>query len=122
MKLQIFLVFALVVTLILGWSHLAIRQDTSSRHQILRVCQSNRWHIKLHKASDLCNYINVEINATDMFLVLPTSLPKDDAEWYSDLEEAYDVAFDWSVELHGEQVNIYEQHAGKLTTVTQVYA
>lgn len=57
-----------------------------------------------------------------MFLVLPTSLPKEDAEWYTDLEEAYDVAFDWSAELHGERVNIYEEYAGKLKVVTQVYA
>lgn len=57
-----------------------------------------------------------------MFLVLPTSLPKDDAEWYTDLEQAYDVAYDWSAELHGEQVNIYEEYAGKLSLYSKVFA
>jgi hypothetical protein len=59
-----------------------------------------------------------------MFAVLPTSFNfcKEDAEWYSDLEHAYDVAFDWSVELHGECVNVYEVCGGKFIKLTEVFA
>jgi hypothetical protein len=59
-----------------------------------------------------------------MFAVLPTSSDfcKDDAEWYTDLEQAYDIAFDWSVELHGDRVNVYEVHQGKFIKVTEVFA
>jgi hypothetical protein len=59
-----------------------------------------------------------------MFAVLPTSSDfcKDDAECYSDLEKAYDVAFDWSVELHGDRVNIYEIYCGKFNKIAEVFA
>jgi hypothetical protein len=59
-----------------------------------------------------------------MFAVLPTSADfcKDDAQWYTDLEHAYDVAFDWSVELHGDRVNIYEVVRGKFIKLTEVFA
>jgi len=59
-----------------------------------------------------------------MFAILPISedFVKDDAEWFTDLERAYDSAFDWSVELGGVQVNIYEQYGGKLSLYTKVFA
>jgi len=59
-----------------------------------------------------------------MFAVLPTStdLCKDDAEWCADLDKAYDVAFDWSVELHGDRVNVYEFYAGKFVKLAEVFA
>jgi hypothetical protein len=59
-----------------------------------------------------------------MFAVLPTSnnFCKDDAEWYTDLEHAYDVAFDWSVFLSGERVNIYEVRGGEFIKLTEVFA
>jgi len=68
--------------------------------------------------------IKVENNTTDMFAVLPTSTDfcKDDAEWYTDLEHAYDVAFDWSVDLHGDRVNVYEVRGGKFIKLTEVFA
>ncbi len=57
-----------------------------------------------------------------MFAVLPTSLPQDDAEWYTDLEHAYDVAYDWSAELSGDRVNIYEVRGGKFIKLTEVFS
>lgn len=66
--------------------------------------------------------IKVENNHTDMFAVLPTSLPQDDAEWYTDLEHAYDVAYDWSAELSGDRVNIYEVRGGKFIKLTEVFS
>jgi len=68
--------------------------------------------------------IKVENNTTQMFAVLPTSTDfcKDDAEWYTDLDQAYDVAFDWSVQLSGDRVNIYEVYRGKFIKLTEVFA
>ena len=68
--------------------------------------------------------IKVENNQNDMVAVLPTSsnFCKDDAEWYTDLEHAYDVAFDWSVELSGERVNVYEVRGGKFIKLIEVFA
>jgi len=59
-----------------------------------------------------------------MFTILPTSgdFCKDDAEWFTDLETAYDCAFDWSVELHGACVNVYEHYAGKMSKIAEVFA
>lgn len=59
-----------------------------------------------------------------MFIVLPTSADfiQEDAEWFTDLEQAYDVAYDWSAELHGQRVNIYEFYAGKFNKLTEVFA
>jgi hypothetical protein len=66
----------------------------------------------------------VENNSSAMFAVLPTSTNfcKDDAEWYTDLEKAYDVAYDWSVDLHGERVNVYEVRGGKFIKMSEVFA
>lgn len=59
-----------------------------------------------------------------MFVVLPVGddFVKDDAEWFTNLEEAYDVALDWSVELHGQMVNIYEHYSGKFNKIAEVFA
>lgn len=59
-----------------------------------------------------------------MFAILPVSSDfcKDDAEWFGNLESAYDSAFDWSVELNGTTVNIYEEYHGQLKLITSVFA
>ncbi len=59
-----------------------------------------------------------------MFAILPVSddFCRDDAEWYTDLEQAYDSAFDWSVDLNGTVVNIYEEYQGNLRPLTSVFA
>ena len=59
-----------------------------------------------------------------MFAILPTSedFIQDDAEWFTDLEQAYDSALNWSVELDGGQVNIYESYGGKLKLNSKVFA
>jgi hypothetical protein len=59
-----------------------------------------------------------------MFAILPTDddFCKDDAEWFNDLESAYDSAFDWSVELSGSRVNVYEVRRGKFNIVAKVFA
>ena len=59
-----------------------------------------------------------------MFAILPTNedFCKDDAEWFTDLDAAYDSAFDWSVELSGSRVNVYEVRHGKFNKLTEVFA
>ena len=58
-----------------------------------------------------------------MFTILPTEgFHKDDAEWFTDFEKAYDSALDWSVELHGACVNVYEHYAGKFKKIAEVFA
>ncbi len=59
-----------------------------------------------------------------MFVVLPTGddFIKDDAQWFGDLEFAYNSALDWSVELNGQCVNVYEHHGGKYIQVAKVWA
>lgn len=59
-----------------------------------------------------------------MFAILPVSgdFCKDDSEFFADLETAYDSAFDWSVELNGTTVNIYEFYQGKYQLITSVFA
>jgi len=78
----------------------------------------------ISKASKNLYSIKVENNTTQMFAVLPTSTDfcKDDAEWYTNLDQAYDVAFDWSVQLSGDRVNIYEVYRGKFIKLTEVFA
>lgn len=56
--------------------------------------------ITLHK-SVLYSFIQ-------MFIVCPVSLSLEDANWYENLEDAKDDALDWSVELSGENVGVYE--------------
>ena len=43
-----------------------------------------------------------------MFLACPVSFDLCDANWYEDVDCAKDDALDWSVELHGEPVKVYE--------------
>jgi hypothetical protein len=57
-----------------------------------------------------------------MFLVLPASenFSHDAVRWFTDLEYAYDCAIQWSSELQGQMVNLYEFYNGKVSIVTQV--
>ena len=43
-----------------------------------------------------------------MFIVCPTTFPLEDANWYEDVGLAKEDALDWSVELNGESVKVYE--------------
>ena len=43
-----------------------------------------------------------------MFVSCPVSFDLIDAEWYDTVDEAKEDALDWSVELSGENVIIYE--------------
>jgi hypothetical protein len=43
-----------------------------------------------------------------MFIACPVTFILEDAEWYDDIDEAKENALDWSVELSGENVIVYE--------------
>ena len=43
-----------------------------------------------------------------MFVICPKSFDLIDAEWFDNVYEAKDEALDWSVELSGEDVIVYE--------------
>ena len=43
-----------------------------------------------------------------MFVVCPVSFELEDAEWHDEIEDAKEDAMDWSVELNGENVIVYE--------------
>ena len=43
-----------------------------------------------------------------MFVSCPVSFDLIDAEWYDDVDNAKEDALDWSVELNGENVIVYE--------------
>ena len=43
-----------------------------------------------------------------MFVICPKSFDLIDAEWFDNVYEAKDEALDWSVELSGENVIVYE--------------
>ena len=43
-----------------------------------------------------------------MFLICPVSFDLADANWYENLDDAKEDALDWSVELSGENVGVYE--------------
>jgi hypothetical protein len=47
-----------------------------------------------------------------MFVVCPVSFDLEDAEWHDDLYAAKEDALDWSVELSGENVIVYEAVEG----------
>jgi hypothetical protein len=47
-----------------------------------------------------------------MFLSCPVSYDLIDAQWYQDLDEAKEDALDWSVELSGENVIVYQAVEG----------
>ena len=43
-----------------------------------------------------------------MFVACPVTFTLEDAEWFDELEDAKEDALDWSVELSGENVIVYE--------------
>jgi len=43
-----------------------------------------------------------------MFVICPASFDLIEAEWFDDLYDAKEDALDWSVELSGENVIVYE--------------
>ena len=43
-----------------------------------------------------------------MFVVCPVSFDMEDAEWHDDLYDAKEDAMNWSVELSGENVIVYQ--------------
>jgi hypothetical protein len=43
-----------------------------------------------------------------MFIACPVTFILEDAEWYDDIDDAKEDALDWSVELSGENVIVYE--------------
>jgi len=43
-----------------------------------------------------------------MFVACPVTFPLEDANWYEALEDAKEDALEWSVELSGENVIVYE--------------
>ena len=47
-----------------------------------------------------------------MFVVCPVSFNIEDAEWHDQIEDAKEDAMDWSVELNGENVIVYEAVEG----------
>jgi hypothetical protein len=48
-----------------------------------------------------------------MFLSCPASFDMIDAEWYQDVDNAKEDALDWSVELSGETVFVYQAFEGE---------
>ena len=59
-----------------------------------------------------------------MFAVLPSGdeFVREDAQWYICLAEAHHNALDWSVELNGRVVYIYEQYKKDFKIITKVWA
>ncbi len=47
-----------------------------------------------------------------MFIACPVTFILEDAEWFGDVFEATESALDWSVELSGENVIVYEAIEG----------
>ena len=43
-----------------------------------------------------------------MFVICPGTFDLADAEWYEDIDDAKEDALDWSVELAGRSVIVYE--------------
>ncbi len=50
----------------------------------------------------------IHLSLIPMFLSCPVSFDLIDAEWYDDLDDAREDALDWSVELSGENVIVYQ--------------
>lgn len=59
-----------------------------------------------------------------MFSILPDNLdtPVEDAQYFDDLEDATEAAFDWSVELGGSAVKIYEDQGEAYIAIRSVWA
>jgi hypothetical protein len=47
-----------------------------------------------------------------MFITCPVTFILEDAEWYDDIDDAKENALDWSAELSGENVIVYEAIEG----------
>jgi hypothetical protein len=47
-----------------------------------------------------------------MFIACPVTFILEDAEWFDDIDDAKESALDWSVELSGENVIVYEAIEG----------
>ena len=43
-----------------------------------------------------------------MFVICPGTFDLADAEWFEDIDDAKEEALDWSVELDGRSVIVYE--------------
>ena len=43
-----------------------------------------------------------------MFVACPVTFPLEDAEWFNNVDNACENALDWSVELQGETIHVYE--------------
>jgi len=43
-----------------------------------------------------------------MFIACPVTFILEDAEWFDDIDDAEENALDWSVELSGENVIVYQ--------------
>jgi len=43
-----------------------------------------------------------------MFIICPVSFDLCDAEWYDDIDDASENALEWSVDLQGSNVKVYE--------------
>jgi hypothetical protein len=59
-----------------------------------------------------------------VFAILPESddFIFEDAEYFDDESKAYDSAFDWSVELSGVPVIVYDATNSKIIPLTKVFA
>jgi hypothetical protein len=47
-----------------------------------------------------------------MFIACPVTFILEDAEWFDDIDDAKEDALDWSAELSGENVIVYEAIEG----------
>jgi hypothetical protein len=59
-----------------------------------------------------------------MFAILPQTegFIWDDADYFTSEDDATESAFDWSVELNGASVNIYEETESGYNVIRQVWA
>jgi hypothetical protein len=63
--------------------------------------------------SNLTTLNQTQFNSKIMFLSCPVSVDLIDAEWYQDVDNAKEDALDWSVELGGENVIVYQAVEGE---------
>lgn len=63
--------------------------------------------------------------AMPTFAILPRSedfIFEVDAEFFNSQDQAFDAAFDWSVELNGTSVKLFRRSFGKWVELTSVFA
>jgi len=48
------------------------------------------------------------VHSSTMYLSCPVTFDLQDAEWFDSLQSAIDDAMDWSIELSGENVIVYQ--------------